>query len=85
MTPNLRLYKKRAVEDTVDELSLENEPELDRLISFMQNAIINTESDRDRIATTMTKTFEIRRAWIKQPRSLISLRDIPSLNKCQTW
>ena len=64
MTPNLRLYKKRAVEDTVDQLSLENGPELDRLISFMQNAIINTESDLDRIATTMSKTFEIRRAWI---------------------
>ncbi len=62
LTPNLR----RLIEDNVEELSLENGHELDRLISLMQNAIINTESDRDRVFSAMRQTFEIRRAWIRQ-------------------
>jgi hypothetical protein len=49
-----------------------NGADLERVMTFMNNAMINTDYDRKRISSAMASTFKIRRAWITQDSPAIS-------------
>jgi hypothetical protein len=83
LTPNKRAYKRRRVDENVAKLSLMNGAELERIMTFMNNVIINTDFDRERVSSSMAATFKIRTAWITQESPSINdiLEKYPKFKK----